>query len=99
MSKLSVSPGPWRVLDLPGGDCFVATDAYQGHPSFGHTKTAELMSDEYYPLKAADATLMVHAKQLYDALEIAVGAINGKHRVSGKPMSTGISLRKSAKSC
>lgn len=52
-----------------GGQPFIAAKPYKGHPYFGVTSTLEVMSDEEYPTKEADAALIVEAVNSYDRLK------------------------------
>ncbi|MGJ0509094.1 MAG: hypothetical protein ACR652_18625 [Methylocystis sp.] len=48
------TPEPWQVLEVHG-EVFVAANTYEGHPYHNRTRTIEIMSDEDYPTKEADA--------------------------------------------
>jgi hypothetical protein len=62
------TPGPWTVLEVHG-EIFVAAEPIEGHPYFNRTRTTEIMSDEDYPRKDADAALISAAPDLYKALD------------------------------
>lgn len=49
---------PWEVKYVQGRP-FIAAKPYEGHPYFGCTTTIEVMSDEEYPTKEADAHRIV----------------------------------------
>ena len=59
--------GPWEVREVMG-QVFVSAEPYEGHPYFGRTKTIEIMSDEDYPTKEADAHLIAAAPMQHDLL-------------------------------
>jgi hypothetical protein len=64
------TPTPWRVRELiDRPDLFhVSAPTPEGHPYHGHTKEIEIMSDEHYPTKRADAEFIVRAVNSHEAL-------------------------------
>lgn len=68
------TPGDWRIIEFPGREdrFFIAAKPYEGHPYFERTMTIEIMSDEDYPTKRADAEFIVRAVNSHDALVAAL---------------------------
>lgn len=56
------TPGPWRVRKLPDGNPFV--DAPSVTIAIGIGYHREILEDEHYPEKLADATLIAAAPEL-----------------------------------
>ena len=63
------TPGPWEVKEIQG-QIFVAGKPYEGHPYFNRTTTVEIMSDEDYPTKEADAHFIAAAPDMLEALKL-----------------------------
>jgi hypothetical protein len=57
------TPLPWRVRQHPNDpdEFHISAATPKGHPYHGSTKEIEIMSDEDYPTKRADAELIVRA--------------------------------------
>lgn len=55
------TPEKWRIRELAGDkeEFFIAADPPPSHPLHGRTKDIEIMSDEHYPTKRADAERIV----------------------------------------
>jgi hypothetical protein len=68
------TPGPWRVRFLPPNDesFFVQANTYPGHPYHGVTSGMDVIGDEDYPTKLADAHLVSAAPDLLEAAKIAL---------------------------
>ena len=67
MDSTEHTPAPWRVIDIPTTDkFFVAAEPYEGHPYYKRTRTIEVMSDEDYPTKRADAEHIVRCVNSWD---------------------------------
>lgn len=49
---------PWEIRHV-NNQPFIAAKPYEGHPYFNRTSTIEVMSDEDYPTKEADARRIV----------------------------------------
>jgi len=73
-SQKKRTPGEWRIREFPGREdqFFITAEPYVGHPYFGVTTTIEVMSDEDYPTKRADAEFIVHAVNNFDDLLAAL---------------------------
>lgn len=82
---------PWMVLSIHG-DEFVSAIPYKDHPYFGCTTTIEVMSDEEYPTKSADAKLIAASRnalpELIRVIELAEGALKPLHDEINKDCST-----------
>lgn len=61
------TPGPWWIREHPKitDEFFLAASATKDHPYFGVTKDIQILSDEDYPAKRADAELIVKAVNAY----------------------------------
>src|SRR5579872_2154823 len=72
------TPGPWRVITLPEpySKTFVAAEPYEGHPYHGCSRTIEIMSDEDYPTKLADAQLISQAPEMIGLCQRIIAYIN-----------------------
>jgi hypothetical protein len=59
----SATPRPWRVREHPADpdEFHVSAPTPEGNPYYGVTAESEIMSDEEYPTKRADAELIVAA--------------------------------------
>ena len=68
MSATKHTPGPWSVREEPH-DCFVEGVAYEGHPYFQMCHRVQILSDEDYPTRLADARLIAAAPDLLSALK------------------------------
>jgi hypothetical protein len=68
------TPGDWEVKEVRG-QVFVAAPPYEGHPYFGVSRTIEIMSDEDYPTKEADAWLLAASPKLLTACQEALDFI------------------------
>jgi len=75
------TPGPWRVRQHPDDveEFHISALTPEGHPYFGRTTETEIMSDEDYPTKRADADFIVQAVNNHDdllaACEAALNAV------------------------
>ena len=67
----SHTPGDWEVKEVMG-QLFIAAKPYEGHPYYNRTRTIEIMSDEEYPTKVADAYLIAQAAALVRILQEAL---------------------------
>lgn len=67
----SHTPGPWAVKDIHGNP-FVAAKTYEGHPYHKRSPMLEIMSDENYPTKWADARLIAQTPRLLNVLRSIV---------------------------
>lgn len=68
MAELNHTPIPWRVREHPEdeGQFFVEGRVTQDHPYFGHSSGGvEIMSDEDYPRKRDDASVISTAPEGY----------------------------------
>jgi hypothetical protein len=70
------TPAPWTVKEINGQE-FVSAAPYEGHPYFGCSSTIEIMSEEEYPTKSADARLIAAAPDLLEACKNAVQGCKG----------------------
>ena len=70
----SHTPGDWEVKEVMG-QVFVAAPPYEGHPYLGMSSTIEIMSDEDYPTKEADAWLIAASPRLLTACREALDLI------------------------
>lgn len=71
------TPTPWHVRVLPAHDdmFFIEAPMPNDHPYFGACPYIEIMSDEDYPTKRADADLIVRAVNSHEALVAAAKAV------------------------
>ncbi len=76
------SPGPWIVLEL-NGEVFVAAKPYPGHPYYNRTRTIQVMSDEDYPAKAADARLVATSPKMLEALDACIDLLSSLQNIGG----------------
>lgn len=80
------TPVPWRVREHPQSaeEFFISAPRPKGHPYENVTKEIEVMSDERYPTKRADADFIVLAvnahKEMLVALEVALQWCAGEVR-------------------
>lgn len=67
MDTTKPTPGEWFVREAKGRpDMFhIAAPTYEGHAYHGVASSIEIMSDEDYPTKRADADFIVEAVREY----------------------------------
>lgn len=68
------TPGPWEIVN-GRGYLFVQANTPEGHPYEGASPKVEIMSDEDYPTKEADAHLIAASPELLEALKVLVERI------------------------
>lgn len=69
--KAEHTPIPWQVRINPAdeGMFYVSAPTPENHPYFGRTKDVEIMSDEDYPTKYADARYIVKSANYHERLK------------------------------
>jgi len=84
MSK--ATPRPWRVREHPANadEFHVSAKCPPDDPYYGRCEETEIMSDEDYPRKRADAELIVSAVNAHDALVAACEA--ARDFIAGAPL-------------
>jgi hypothetical protein len=69
-SENKFTPAPWEVKEIPQlGQFFVAAATTEDHPYHGSTRFIDILSDEDYPRKRADAALVSAAPELLKSVE------------------------------
>ena len=68
------TPLPWRVREHPADvdEFHISAATPTDHPYFESTKEIEIMSDERYPTKRADAEFIVQAVNAHEGLLAAL---------------------------
>ena len=82
MDTTKPTPGEWFIRELfPGTETmfYIAAPTYEGHPYHGAASSMEIMSDEDYPTKRADAEFIVEAVREYRKI-LAIRAARDEKR-------------------
>lgn len=73
MTGTQATPRPWEIKKFPDdsqfrNQFFIAAPMTEDNPYFGHARFAEILADDNYPRKLADAELIVRCVNAHSDL-------------------------------